>query len=84
MKRDIPIAVCPCGANLIYEAAGMYGSLLGASLESFVLDNDMIGAIMRARGFEVSETTLSLEVIRMRIGGAGHFSVMQKPEPDGK
>ena len=47
------------GANLIYEAAGMYGSLLGASLESFVLDNDMIGSIMRAtRGFEVSETTL--------------------------
>ena len=63
------------GANLIYEAAGMYGSLLGASLESFVLDNDMIGAIMRAtRGFEVSETTLSLEVIRdVCIGGAGHF-----------
>ena len=63
------------GANLIYEAAGMYGSLLGASLESFVLDNDMIGSIMRAtRGFEVSETTLSLEVIRdVCIGGAGHF-----------
>ena len=63
------------GANLIYEAAGMYGSLLGCSLESFVLDNDMIGSIMRAtRGFEVSEETLSLEVIRdVCVGGAGHF-----------
>ena len=63
------------GANLIYEAAGMYGSLLGCSLESFVLDNDMIGAIMRAtRGFEVNEATLSLETIRdVCIGGVGHF-----------
>ncbi|WP_421703015.1 trimethylamine methyltransferase family protein [Aliiroseovarius sp.] len=63
------------GANLIYEAAGMYGSLLGCSLESFVLDNDMIGSLMRAtRGFEVTSDTLSLEVIRdVCIGGPGHF-----------
>ncbi|MFC3614156.1 trimethylamine methyltransferase family protein [Lutimaribacter marinistellae] len=63
------------GANLIYEAAGMYGSLLGASLESFVLDNDLIGSVMRAtRGFEVTEETLSLETIRdVCVGGAGHY-----------
>jgi trimethylamine--corrinoid protein Co-methyltransferase len=63
------------GANLVYEAAGMYGSLLGASLESFVLDNDLIGSVMRAtRGFEVTEETLSLETIReVCVGGAGHF-----------
>ncbi|NOD95069.1 methyltransferase [Ruegeria sp. HKCCD4884] len=63
------------GANLVYEAAGMYGSLLGASLESFVLDNDLIGSVMRAtRGFEVSEDTLSLETIRdVCVGGPGHF-----------
>lgn len=63
------------GANLVYEAAGMYGSLLGCSLESFVLDNDVIGSVMRAtRGFEVSRETLSLETIReICIGGPGHF-----------
>ncbi len=63
------------GANLIYEAAGMYGSLLGCSLESFVLDNDMIGAILRAtRGLEVTPDTLSLETIRdVCIDGPGHF-----------
>ncbi|SLN26406.1 Trimethylamine methyltransferase (MTTB) [Falsiruegeria litorea R37] len=63
------------GANLIYEAAGMYGSLLGCSLESFVLDNDMIGSLMRAtRGFEVTPEALSLETIRdVCVGGAGHF-----------
>ncbi len=63
------------GANLIYEAAGMYGSLLASSLESFVLDNDMIGSILRAtRGIEVTTDTLSLETIRdVCIGGPGHF-----------
>ncbi len=63
------------GANLIYEAAGMYGSLLGCSLESFVLDNDMIGSVLRAaRGLEVSEETLSLDTIReVCVGGPGHF-----------
>lgn len=63
------------GANLIYEAAGMYGSLLGCSLESFVLDNDMIGSVLRAtRGLEVTAETLSLETIReVCVGGPGHF-----------
>ena len=63
------------GANLIYEAAGMYGSLLACSLESFVLDNDLIGAVMRAtRGIEVNDDTLSLETIKdVCIDGPGHF-----------
>ena len=63
------------GANLIYEAAGMYGSLLACSLESFVLDNDLIGAVLRAtRGIEVSEETLSFETIRdVCVDGPGHF-----------
>ena len=63
------------GANLIYEAAGMYGSLLGCSLESFVLDNDMIGSIIRtARRLVVTEETLSLETIReVCEDGPGHF-----------
>lgn len=63
------------GANLIYEAAGMYGSLLACSAESFVLDNDMIGGILRAaRGIEVDEDTLSLNVIKdVCVDGPGHF-----------
>ncbi len=63
------------GANLIYEAAGMYGSLLACSLESFVLDNDLIGAVMRAtRGIEVNDDTLSLATIKdVCIDGPGHF-----------
>ena len=63
------------GANLIYEAAGMYGSLLAASKESFVLDNDMIGSVMRAtRGFEINEDALAFDVIReVCLNGPGHF-----------
>lgn len=63
------------GANLIYEAAGMYGSLLAASKESFVLDNDLIGSVMRAtRGFEINEDALAFGVIRdVCLNGPGHF-----------
>ena len=63
------------GANLIYEAAGMYGSLLAASKESFVLDNDLIGSVMRAtRGFEITEDALAFNVIRdVCLNGPGHF-----------
>lgn len=63
------------GANLIYEAAGMYGSLMAASKESFVLDNDLIGAILRAtRGIEVTEETLAFDVVRdVCTNGPGHF-----------
>ena len=63
------------GANLIYEAAGMHGSLLGFSLEGVVLDNDIIGAAQRTiKGIEVSDETLSVDVIREAvIGGPGHY-----------
>jgi len=63
------------GANLIYEAAGMHASLLGFCLESLVIDNDSIGAALRTvRGIEVSDQTLSLEVIReVCLDGPGHF-----------
>lgn len=63
------------GANLIYEAAGMYGSLLAASKESFVLDNDLIGSVLRAtRGFEIDTDALAFDVIRdVCLNGPGHF-----------
>ena len=54
-----------CGANLVYESAGMQGSLLGTSLEGYVIDNDMLGAINRTiRGIEVNADSLSIETMR--------------------
>jgi len=63
------------GANIIYECGGMYASLLGACPESLLLDNDVLGATLRAvRGIEVDENTLSFENIReVCLGGHGHY-----------
>jgi trimethylamine--corrinoid protein Co-methyltransferase len=63
------------GGNIIYEAAGMHASLLGCCFESYVIDNDMLGAILRTvRGIEVSEDSVSVEPIRnVCTAGPGHF-----------
>jgi trimethylamine--corrinoid protein Co-methyltransferase len=63
------------GLNLVYESAGMHASLLGFSLESLIIDNDMLGQCMRCvRGIEVTEDSLSKEAIkRVCLGGAGHY-----------
>ncbi len=63
------------GANSIGECAGMVASLMGCSFESLVVDNDMIGYIQRVlRGIEVTDDTLSLDVIRkVVLSGPGHF-----------
>ncbi len=63
------------GANMIYESAGMHGSLLGCCMESYVIDNDLIGAVMRTvRGIEVTEESLAVETIRqVCTQGPGHF-----------
>jgi trimethylamine--corrinoid protein Co-methyltransferase len=53
----------------------MHASLLGCCFESFVVDNDMLGAILRTvRGIEVTEGSLSLETMReVCLGGPNHF-----------
>lgn len=63
------------GTNLVYESAGMHGSLLGFSHESLLIDNDMIGAISRGiRGIEVNDQTLSLSAMRdVCVGGPNHY-----------
>jgi len=63
------------GANMIYESAGMHASLLGACLESYIIDNDMLGAINRTvRGIEVNDETLSLDTMRdVCIDGPLHY-----------
>ncbi len=63
------------GINLLYESAGMHASLLGFCLESLLIDNDMLGSINRnVRGIEVTEDSLSVEVIRdVCLSGPGHY-----------
>jgi trimethylamine---corrinoid protein Co-methyltransferase len=63
------------GLNMVYEAAGMHASLLGFCLESLILGDDLIGQALRCvRGIEVTDETLSLEVMRQTcLGGPGHY-----------
>lgn len=62
------------GCNRVSECAGMLGSLMGISFESLVIDNDMLGMILRTvRGIEVNDDTLGVDVIRDVATGAGHY-----------
>ncbi|NKB62158.1 MAG: methyltransferase [Gammaproteobacteria bacterium] len=63
------------GTNLVYEAAGMQGSLLGFSFEGATIDNDMLGAINRSvRGVEIDDDNLALETIAdVCLNGPEHF-----------
>ena len=68
------MAAALAGGNLIYESSGMTASLLGASFEAFVLDDEMHSNTYRAmRGIEVTEDNLAYETICDTVLGAGHF-----------
>ncbi|MDA8740379.1 trimethylamine methyltransferase family protein [Rhodobacteraceae bacterium] len=73
-KGITAMATALAGGNLIYESSGMTASLLGASFEGFVLDDEMHSNIYRAlRGIEVSEENLGFEAICEAVLGEGHF-----------
>lgn len=74
-RASTVLAAALSGANIVYESAGMYASLLGACPESLLLDNDVLGAVLRiTRGIEVNEETLSFENIRtVCVDGPGHY-----------
>ena len=74
-RASTVLAAALSGANIIYESAGMYASLLGACPESLLLDNDVLGAALRVtRGIEVTPETLSFdEIDQVCTGGEGHY-----------
>jgi trimethylamine--corrinoid protein Co-methyltransferase len=63
------------GLNMIYEAVGMHASLLGFSIESMILGDDMLGQALRCvRGIEVTDATVSIEAMKeVCLGGPGHY-----------
>ncbi len=75
MEKALSSLACGLsGANMVYESAGMMASLLGASFEAFVLDNEMLSHVQRMiRGVEVTEETLAFDAMRDVITGEGHF-----------
>jgi trimethylamine--corrinoid protein Co-methyltransferase len=61
------------GTNFIHLSVGMMEQMLLASYEQCVIDDEVLGAAFRiARGVEVNEETLAVEVIR-EVGPGGNF-----------
>jgi trimethylamine--corrinoid protein Co-methyltransferase len=65
--------VAMAGANFIHDAAGFVEFCMTASYDKLVVDNEIIGMVMRAvEGIEVSDRTLAMEEIK-KVGPGGHF-----------
>ncbi|MEA2109308.1 MAG: trimethylamine methyltransferase family protein [Pseudomonadota bacterium] len=61
------------GANYIHDAAGFLEFCMTASYDKLVIDNEIIGMVMRAvEGITVNEETLAFEVFK-KVGPGGHF-----------
>lgn len=61
------------GANFIHDSAGLMEFAMTVSYEKFVIDNEIIGMMMRAvEGIRVDDDTLAYDVIS-QVGPGGNF-----------
>jgi len=61
------------GANFIHDAAGLMEFALTACYEKFVIDNEILGMVMRAvEGIRVDDDTLAFDLIE-QVGPGGNF-----------
>lgn len=61
------------GANFIHDAAGLMEFALTVCYEKYVIDNDILGMVMRAvEGIQVNEDTLAFDLIK-EVGPGGNF-----------
>jgi trimethylamine--corrinoid protein Co-methyltransferase len=68
------LAAALAGANYIHHSAGFLESMLTIAYEQYVIDDDVNGSIMRlVRGIEVTDETLSVDVIEQVCRGEGHY-----------
>ena len=62
------------GADMINLSVGMLGSIMVASPEALVVDDEMCGAILRSvRGVEVRDEFLDINDIERVVTGDGHY-----------
>ncbi|MDX1612936.1 MAG: trimethylamine methyltransferase family protein [Candidatus Promineifilaceae bacterium] len=67
-------AVALAGAQYNHHSAGMLESMLTVAYEQYVIDDDINGQAMRlVRGLQVTEESLSLDVIHDVCHGEGHY-----------
>jgi len=73
-KAMSSLGVGLAGCNMVYESSGMMASLLGASFEALLIDDEMLSQVYRVlRGIEVNEETLGFAAIEESVYGEGHF-----------
>ena len=61
------------GANFIHDAAGLMEFALTVCYEKYVVDNEILGMVMRAvQGIEVNDDTLAFDLIK-EVGPGGNF-----------
>lgn len=62
------------GAHFNHHSAGMLESLLAVAYEQYIIDDDINGQVMRlVRGLEVTDETLSIDVIDEVCNGEAHY-----------
>jgi len=67
------LLVALAGGNLIHDAAGFLEFCMTASYDKLVIDNEIIGMVMRAvEGIRVDDETLAYDLIK-KVGPGGHF-----------
>jgi trimethylamine--corrinoid protein Co-methyltransferase len=73
-ESALSVLLCALGgANYIHDAAGLLDFALSVSLEKYVVDNEILGMVMRAvEGIRVNEETLAFDLIK-EVGPGGHF-----------
>ncbi len=61
------------GANFIHDAAGLMEFALTVSYEKYVIDDEILGMVMRAvEGIKVNDDTLAFDLIK-EVGPGGNF-----------
>jgi len=61
------------GANFIHDGAGLMEFALTVSYEKFVIDDEILGMVMRAvEGIKVDDETLAFDLIK-QVGPGGNF-----------
>lgn len=67
------LLVALAGGNFIHDAAGFLEFCMTASYDKLVIDNEIIGMVMRAvEGIKVDEETLAFDLVK-KVGPGGHF-----------
>ncbi len=67
------LTVALSGANYIHDAAGLMEFAMVASYEKYIIDNEIIGMVLRIlRGIEVTPETIAADLIK-KVGPTGNF-----------